>query len=91
MNQMSVKKPLWWNNLFPWRALNPQLPVATLPENLATGLVVHCQGQYGWNTGNWVDGDPSGEAVHYGLDIIGWVGNTGPHALDEQSICCSTL
>lgn len=88
---MNLRRAAWWNGLLPWRALSPKLPVATVPTNNVTGLVVHRQGQYGWNTGNWVNGDPDGEAVHYGLDIIGWVGHSGPHPLDKHSVCCSPL
>ena len=88
---MRVERPPWWNTLLPWRALSPHLPLATLPKNKVTGLVVHRQGQFGWNKGNWVDGDPEGYAVHYGLDVIGWVGNSELHLLDKQAICCSPL
>lgn len=91
MNQVSMEKPLWWNKLLPWRRLSPLLPIATVPNNQVTGLVVHRQGRYGWNTGNWVDDDPEGEAVHYGLDIIGWVGTSGLHLLDRHIICCSPV
>src|SRR5215471_11991403 len=88
---MSIERPSWWNTLLPWRAIGPHLPVATVPDNKVTGIVVHRQGRFGWNKGNWVDGDPEGEAVHYGLDIIGWVGNSKLHVLDQQSVCCSPL
>jgi hypothetical protein len=88
---MSFDKPSWWTSLLPWRALTPHLPVATLPKNKVTGLVVHRQGRFGWNKGNWVDGDPDGYSVHYGLDIIGWIGNSELHLLDKQSVCCSPL
>lgn len=89
--RMSVERPWWWNKLLPWRDLTPRLPLATVPKNRVKGLVVHRQGQYGWNTGNWVTGEAEGEAVHYGLDIIGWLGGSGPHSLDQNSICCSPL
>lgn len=86
---MSFSRPLWWNTLLPWRALGCHLPVATTDKRQVTGLVVHRQGRYGWNQGNWVDGDPSGWAVHYGLDVIGWLNKSEPHRLDGKSICCS--
>src|SRR5215469_12063481 len=90
-NQMSLETPPWWNTLLPWGALSPCLPVATVRKTPVTGIVVHRQGRYGWNKGNWVEDDPEGHAVHYGLDIIGWVGNSEPHLFDNQSICCSPL
>lgn len=86
---MSSTKPTWWNTRLPWRALNPQLPVANSLQKPVTGIVVHPQGRYGWNRGNWVDDDPEGYAVHYGLDIIGWLGSSGSRPLDKHSICCS--
>lgn len=88
---MSVERPPWWSTLLPWRALSSHLPIATVPENKVTGLVVHRQGRYGWNKGNWVDGDPSGYAVHYGLDIIGWAGDSGLHPLQTEIVCCSPI
>lgn len=88
---MRLLRPLWWNTLVPWRALDARLPVSTLPKNKATGLVVHRQGQYGWNKGNWVDGDPNGYAVHYGLDIIGWAGASGLYPLQTDIVCCSSI
>lgn len=88
---MSVERPPWWNTLLPWRALSSHLPIATVPKNKVTGLVVHRQGRFGWNKGNWVDGDPSGYAVHYGLDIIGWAGDSGLHPLQTEIVCCSPI
>lgn len=88
---MSVQRPPWWNTLLPWRALSPHLPIATVPKNKVAGIVVHRQGQYGWNKGNWVDGDPSGYAVHYGLDIIGWAGDSGLYPLQTEIVCCSPI
>lgn len=88
---MSFETPLWWNSSLPWRALGPGLPVATTGKIAVAGIVVHRQGRFGWNRGNWVDGDPSGYAVHYGLDIIGWLGDSRLHQLDKKSICCSPL
>ena len=88
---MNLERPAWWNSLTPWRALQPCLPIATLLRNRVTGLVVHRQGRFGWNRGNWVNGDPDGYAVHYGLDIIGWVGGSQPHFLDKRVVCCSPL
>lgn len=88
---MSLERPQWWNTLLPWRALGARLPVTTSGRREVTGLVVHRQGRYGWNKGNWVNGDPSGWAVHYGLDIIGWLSNSELHRLDGKSICCSPL
>ena len=93
----SLDRPPWWSTLLPWRALGAVLPLATLPKNKATGLVVHRQGQYGWSKGNWVTGDPEGDAVHYGLDVIGWVSTAErssaaeAHLLDQHTICCSPL
>lgn len=77
--------------MLPWRALSVHLPLGTTRKSQMTGIVVHRQGRYGWNKGNWVDGDPEGWAVHYGLDIIGWVNNSALHLLDKHSICCSPL
>jgi hypothetical protein len=90
---MKPKKPLWWNSLLPWRTLKPCLPLATVSGATVAGLVVHRQGQYGENQGNWVDGDPTGYATHFGLDIIGWLANSEPHVhiLDKQIVCCSPL
>lgn len=88
---MRVDRPQWWNTLLPWRALGVHLPVATVPRNKVTGIVVHRQGQYGWNQGNWVDGDPSGYAVHYGLDVIGWADGPEVHLLRTKIVCCSPI
>lgn len=86
---MKPKQPLWSNSLLPWRALKPCLPLAHVSGTRVAGLVVHRQGRYGENQGNWVDGDPSGYATHFGLDIIGWLANSEPHVLDKQIVCCS--
>ena len=88
---MSAEKPSWWSSLLPWRALNPQLPVATTSKHPVTGIVVHRQGRFGWTKGDWVNGSPDGYAVHYGLDIIGWTSDSDLHFLDKESICCSPL
>lgn len=88
---MSAETPSWWSSLLPWRALSPHLPLTTARKSRVTGIVVHKQGRYGWTKGNWVDGDPDGWAVHYGLDIIGWVSDCDLQLLNEQSICCSPL
>ena len=88
---MRQQKPQWWDNLLPWRALRPFLPLATLSGPKVTGLVVHRQGQYGKNQGNWVTGDPAGETSHFGLDIIGWIGNSRAHVLNPSVVCCSPI
>lgn len=82
----------WWHIALPWGALRPQLPVANIRRGAVKGLVVHRQGQYGWNSGNWVNGDPAGTAFHYGLDIIGWLGANGKiFSLNDHVICCCPL
>lgn len=82
----------WWHTALSWGALHPQLPIANTRRIPVKGLVVHRQGQYGWNNGNWINGDPEGTAFHYGLDIIGWLGENGKiFSLDDRAICCCPL
>jgi hypothetical protein len=89
---MTIKNLEWWSTLLPWGALHPQLPLATSGNGKVKGLVVHRQGQYGYNSGNWVDGDPEGTAFHYGLDVIGWLGEKGKaFSLDDRVVCCCPL
>jgi hypothetical protein len=89
---MTTNNHEWWHTLLPWGALQPQLPLATTSNGKVEGLVVHRQGQYGWNSGNWVNGDKDGTAFHYGLDIIGWLGDGGKcYGLDDDVVCCCPL
>lgn len=88
---MKTEMPAWWKSLRSWRALGPCLPLATMPRNRVTGIVVHRQGQYGLNSGNWVTGEPDGESNHFGWDVIGWVGGSSLHFLDDRIVCCSPM
>jgi hypothetical protein len=77
--------------MLPWRSIRLQSPVATRKLHKVTGLVVHRQGQFGLNRGDWVNGDRNGTAFHHGLDVIGWIGESGVNPLDDQTVCCSPL
>lgn len=88
---MSIGIPEWWDGLRPWRALNPLLPIGNRRGPAVTGIVVHSQGRFGRNKGNWVAGDSQGHARHFGLDIIGWMGDDGPHPLETLTVCRSPI
>src|SRR5215469_2824920 len=87
----SIGIPGWWDGLRPWRALKPLLPIANRRGPAVTGIVVHSHGRFGRNKGNWVAGDSEGHARHFGLDIIGWTGDDGSHALGTLTVCCSPI
>jgi hypothetical protein len=82
----------WWSTTLPWRSLNWRLPVASVKHQNVSGIVVHRQGQYGRNRGDWVSGDRLEEGFHFGLDIIGWIGDSGlSQPLDGRVVCGSPL
>jgi hypothetical protein len=88
---MKLDRPQWWTTTLPWRALKLQSPVTTMKPGKVTGIIIHKQGQFGLNRGDWVNGDRSGKAFHRGLDVIGWIGEDGLNPLDKRTVCCSPL
>jgi len=86
------RRPEWWDTGLPWRALRWQLPVACMGQHAVAGIVVHEKGQYGWNRGDWVNGGSRERSFHYGLDVIGWISDSGVSLpLSKQIVCCSPL
>jgi hypothetical protein len=86
------RKPEWWDTGLPWRAVRWQLPVVSMEEHTVAGIVVHEKGQYGWNRGDWVNGGSRERSFHYGLDVIGWISDSGVSLpLTKQILCCSPL
>ena len=82
----------WWETSLPWRSLGWHLPLASLDERKAIGLVVHRRGQFGWSQGDWVSGSRGERSFHFGLDIIGWIAESGQSLpLSRDIVCCSPL
>jgi hypothetical protein len=82
----------WWGTALPWRALSWHLPIIGVHGDVVTGIVVHEQGQYGWNVGDWVAGEGRQRDYHFGLDIVGWLGDSErSHPLDKRVVCGSPL
>ena len=59
---------------------------------MVAGIVVHQRGQFGWNRGDWVNGGSRERSFHFGLDVIGWISESGECLpLSKQIVCCSPL
>ena len=92
MTKTRRAQPHWWNKGLSWRALNWRLPVRSVNGSGVTGLVVHRDGQYGWSNRDWVSGAPAERDFHFGLDVIGWITDSGATLpLDNRIVCCSPL
>ncbi len=83
------KWPSWLKTTLPWRAVRLELPIADVDIPIC-GVVVHQDGRFGWNRGDWVARRGRKWNYHRGLDIVGSVTELhGIHRLDDRIICVS--
>jgi hypothetical protein len=91
-DKVARAKPDWWGTDLPWRALRWRLPLQSVDGHAVVGIVVHRNGQYGWSHEDWVNGRRGELAFHYGLDVIGWIADSGSSLpLNKGIVCCSPL
>ncbi len=84
------KWPNWLKTTLPWRAVRLELPIAYSDDIPICGVVVHQNGKFGWNRGDWVKRRGRKWHYHWGLDVVGSVMELQRlHRLDDRIVCVS--